>query len=134
MSDIKLGSELRGQKRPEEERGWRGVGSAQAPRAPRAGRAVRGDPAGGGRRGLGGGGQLAGSLTRLSTVSTMSLLLTSPTCMSPINTANFIRMLRIGTEGLIIPAGSTTAPEPDAPLGSPVPLPPPAPTAMSPAG
>lgn len=97
-------------------------------------------------------GEHAFSLTRLSTVSTMSLLLTSPTCMSPINTANFIRMLRIGTEGLIIPAGSTTEPEPDAPLSSPIPPPPlplplplpppplppppppPAPTARSPTG
>lgn len=92
-------------------------------------------------------GEHAFPLTRLSTVSTMSLLLTSPTCMSPINTANFIRMLRIGTEGLIIPAGSTTEPEPDAPLNSPIPLPPLpppplppppppplAPTAMSPTG
>lgn len=58
--------------------------------------------------------------------------------MSPINTANFIRMLRIGTEGLIIPGDSTTEQEPDAPLGSRIPLPPPppppAPVAMSPTG
>lgn len=69
----------------------------------------------------------------MSTVSTMSLLLTSPTCMSPIRTANFIRMLRIGTEGLIIPAGSTTEPEPEpaAPRGSPM-APPPLPLPLAP--
>lgn len=89
-------------------------------------------------------GRGAGPLTRFSTVSTMSRLLTSPTWMSPMRTANFIRMLRIGTDGLIIPAGSTTDPEPDA-LSSPItatllllllppPPPPPAPTEMSPAG
>lgn len=58
-------------------------------------------------------------LTRFSTVSTMSRLLTSPTWMSPIKTANFMRMLRMGTDGLIIPAGSTTDPELDA-LSSPI--------------
>ncbi|RLW08206.1 hypothetical protein DV515_00003175, partial [Chloebia gouldiae] len=81
--------------------------------------------------------------SRFSTVSTMSRLLTSPTWMSPMRTANFIRILRIGTDGLIIPAGSTTDPEPDA-LSSPItatlllppppPPPPPAPTEISPAG
>lgn len=86
-------------------------------------------------------GRGARPLTRFSTVSTMSRLLTSPTWMSPMRTANFIRILRIGTDGLIIPAGSTTDPEPDA-LSSPItatllplpPPPPPAPTEMSPAG
>lgn len=91
-------------------------------------------------RGEGGRGRPGWTLTRLSTVSTMSRLLTSPTCMSPMRTANFIRMLRIGTEGLIIPAGSTTGPEPEpaAPRGSPMapppPPPPPAPTARRAAG
>lgn len=95
-----------------------------------AGRPASGAGSGAGRR----------PLTRFSTVSTMSRLLTSPTWMSPMRTANFIRMLRIGTDGLIIPAGSTTEPAPDA-LGSPIattppppPPPPPAPTEMSPAG
>lgn len=95
-----------------------------------AGRPVPGAGSGAGRR----------PLTRFSTVSTMSRLLTSPTWMSPMRTANFIRMLRIGTDGLIIPAGSTTEPAPDA-LSSPItatlpppPPPPPAPTEMSPAG
>lgn len=88
-------------------------------------------------------GRGARPLTRFSTVSTMSRLLTSPTWMSPMRTANFIRILRIGTDGLIIPAGSTTDPEPDA-LSSPItatlllppppPPPPPAPTEISPAG
>jgi hypothetical protein len=36
----------------------------------------------------------ASSLTRLSTVSTMSLSLTFPICMSPNTTENFIRKLR----------------------------------------
>lgn len=51
-------------------------------------------------------------LTRFSTVSTMSRLLTSPTCMSPIRTANFILILRMGTDGLMTPPGSTMEPEP----------------------
>lgn len=164
ISGVKLATALRWQERT---RGELGGGMASAARrqvtrwAIPAGRSVLAgtrcvcDPGGGGvgASAWGGGhggweaqGEHAFSLTRLSTVSTMSLLLTSPTCMSPINTANFIRMLRIGTEGLIIPAGSTTEPEPDGPLSSPIPLPPPpppalpppppppAPTAMSPTG
>lgn len=79
-------------------------------------------------------GKAVAALTRFKTVSTMSRLLTSPTWMSPIKTANFMRMLRMGTVGLIIPAGSTTDPELDA-RSSPItaaaaaepPLPPPPP-------
>lgn len=52
-------------------------------------------------------------LTRFKTVSTISLLLTSPTWIKPISTANFILIFRIGTEGFITPAGRTTAPDPD---------------------
>ncbi|KAL1266452.1 hypothetical protein QQF64_002127 [Cirrhinus molitorella] len=43
----------------------------------------------------------------------MSLLLTSPTWIKPMSTANFILIFRIGTEGFITPAGRTTAPDPD---------------------
>ncbi len=52
-------------------------------------------------------------LTRFKTVSTISLLLTSPTWIKPMSTANFIWIFRIGTEGFITPAGRTTAPDPD---------------------
>lgn len=52
-------------------------------------------------------------LTRFKTVSTISLLLTSPTWIKPMSTANFILIFRIGTEGFITPAGRTTAPDPD---------------------
>ncbi len=53
------------------------------------------------------------TLTRFNTVSTISLLLTSPTWMRPVRTANFVLIFRIGTEGFITPAGSTTDPEQD---------------------
>lgn len=52
-------------------------------------------------------------LTRLSTVSTMSRLLTSPTWIRPTNTANFIWIFLIGTAGLITPAGRTIEPAAD---------------------
>ena len=58
-------------------------------------------------------------LTKFSTVSTISRLLTSPTWISPMRTANFILIFRIGTDGLIIPAGRTTEPEPDIIIVSP---------------
>ena len=58
-------------------------------------------------------------LTRFSTVSTISRLLTSPTWISPIRTANFILIFRIGTDGLIIPVGRSTGPEPDIITASP---------------
>lgn len=51
-------------------------------------------------------------LTRFSTVSTMSRLLTSPTSISPTTTANFILIFRIGTDGSMVPAGKTIEPEP----------------------
>ena len=62
-------------------------------------------------------------LTRFRTVSTMSLLLTSPTWIRPMRTANFILIFRIGTEGLITPAGRTIEPAPDtiiSPVTAPV--------------
>lgn len=49
----------------------------------------------------------------------MSRLVTSPTWISPMRTANFILIFRIGTDGLIIPAGSTTEPEADIIIVSP---------------
>ena len=58
-------------------------------------------------------------LTKFNTVSTISRLLTSPTWISPTSTANFILIFRIGTAGLIIPAGRTTEPEPDIIIVSP---------------
>jgi hypothetical protein len=42
-------------------------------------------------------------------------LLTSWTCISPNTTEKFIPKLRVGTQGLIVPAGSTLEQEPDAP-------------------
>lgn len=59
-------------------------------------------------------------LTRLNTVSTMSLLDTSPTSTSPVSTANFILMPRIGTPGF---KGCSALP-PSAPF-LPFPAPPP---------
>lgn len=136
---------LRWQERTEERTArWRGSGSVQAAHplgdtrwticargdallvGPGEGVAGVGSQRRGGGRpgGQGADGEHAFPLPGWSTVSTMSLLLTSPTCMSSINTANFIRMLRIGTEGLIIPAGSTTGAGAGRPLNPPIPLPP----------
>lgn len=65
-------------------------------------------------------------LTRFSTVSTMSLLLTSPTWIRPTNTANFIWIFLIGTAGLITPAGRTIEPAADTILSPVAPEPAPA--------
>ena len=70
------------------------------------------------------------TLTRFSTVSTMSLLLTSPTWIRPTSTANFIWIFLIGTAGLITPAGRTMEPAADTIL-SPVTAPELAPAAAT---
>ena len=67
-------------------------------------------------------------LTRFSTVSTMSLLLTSPTWIRPTSTANFIWIFLIGTAGLITPAGRTIEPAEDTILSPVAPEPAPAAT------
>ncbi|TNN54097.1 hypothetical protein EYF80_035718 [Liparis tanakae] len=61
-----------------------------------------------------------------STVSTMSLLLTSPTWIRPTSTANFIWIFLIGTGGLITPAGRTMEPAEDTILSPVAPEPAPA--------
>jgi hypothetical protein len=62
------------------------------------------------------------SLTRLSTVSTMSLSLTSPTCMSPNTTENFIQKLRDRHPGVNHPRGEHRRAGASCSLSSAVPL------------